>query len=263
MYKELRDIGFDDKDIEDFRNEFWESGKDSVDAFLEHRPSFLEIGKVAIAQELTRYELHNELFETQGDNLYFYLYKHLNAMPDEFQNNALTVVTYNYDRSFEHFLFTAFKRSYGLSDETTARLLEHVPIIHLHGHLGLLPWQGGKYLKYGKSNLSRDTQIRLASENIRIIHEDMDIEKVSEFTRAHACTNEANRIVFLGFGYDKINLERLRMPESQNRLAIHGSCYKLTRTERISLNNRFFHGNATLGGEEQDALMFLRDGLLL
>src|SRR5262245_42295646 len=95
----LIDAGYPSERIAEFRRTFLYSGKESVDAFLEHSINYLEIGKAAIAQELLKYELLENLLETLSKNLYAYLYKQLNTAPDDFPKNKLSVVTYNYDRS--------------------------------------------------------------------------------------------------------------------------------------------------------------------
>lgn len=264
FYRELCEIGFSDGQVNTFRKGFRDSGKESVDAFLEHATEFLDVGKAAIAQELMRYESQSILFKTQGDNFYYYLYKQINAKPGEFPNNKLSIITYNYDRSFEHFLFRALKNSYRLSNADATQLMESVPIIHLHGSLGLLPWQRDGGLKYGGTD-NRRSDVQLASKSIRIIHEEVDLDKDPEFRRAYTEIDKAKRIVLLGFGYDDKNLERLRLPVSKGKgqCRFFGSCYKLTQNERTNLNAKFFNNNAIFGDSRLDALNFLREAVSL
>jgi len=261
FYMELRNVGFPRGEITAFREALRDSGKESVDAFLEHRTDYINVGKAAIAQELTRHEAHSVLFHSQGENLYFYLYKHLNATPEEFTNNQLTIITYNYDRSFEHFLFTALRNSYRLADEQTAELMRYIPIIHLHGHLGLLPWQGEGGRNYGSGDRLEDVSI--ASKNIKIIHEQIDVDEDPEFQRAHHYLSNTSRLIFLGFGYDRTNLLRLRLPKESTQLQVFGSCYGMTESETTNLKFKFFRGHATLGRSEYDALNFLRHSVSL
>ena len=72
-----------------------------------------------------------------------YLYQHL-AVPtlEEFHQNDVGFITYNYDRTLEQFMLTALANTYGKDETTCAEILAHIPIIHLHGRLGYLPWQG-------------------------------------------------------------------------------------------------------------------------
>src|SRR5258708_19497688 len=82
---------------------FWEalraSGKSSVDSFLEHRPTLVDIGKAAMAWALIRCESEQKLFKRDGTNWYEYLFNRLNSRFEDFDKNKLTLLTFNYDRS--------------------------------------------------------------------------------------------------------------------------------------------------------------------
>ena len=75
----------------------------SVDAFLEHRPEYLQIGKLSIALCIMAHEHEKKLFNAQR-NWYDYLRIKLNSSFDEFGDNKLSIITFNYDRSIEHYL---------------------------------------------------------------------------------------------------------------------------------------------------------------
>jgi hypothetical protein len=254
----LIDAGYPSEGIAEFRRTFLYSGKESVDAFLEHRINYLDIGKAAIAQELLKYELLENLFETLSKNLYAYLYKQLNTAPDDFLKNKLSVVTYNYDRSFEHFLFTSLRNSFGLSDERAAELVMGMPIIHLHGHLGKLAWQGSDGTGYG-GDVSVE-KINRASKTIKIIHE--AVEKDAEFQQAFRLIAKAKRVVFLGFGYDKTNLGRLKINFADTTKEFYGSCFGFSGLEKDRLI-KDCSSNIGLGMPTDDALTFLREFVAL
>jgi len=55
---------------------------------------------------------------------------------EEFAENRVSFVTFNYDRSVEQFLFTSLKNTFGRPDGNTSQVLQKVPIVHLHGRLG-------------------------------------------------------------------------------------------------------------------------------
>jgi hypothetical protein len=147
-FKQLYDLErYNRSDILGFRNQLLYSGKGSVDAFLEHRKDCIQIGKYAIAQVLIEFEDSQQLF-VKGD-WYQYLYEKLNTSFEEFDQNKIGIITFNYDRSIEHYLFTALKNSYGKSDEECASKNKNIPIIHVHGQLGTYR---------GKTNLQEDTK---------------------------------------------------------------------------------------------------------
>jgi hypothetical protein len=122
-----------------FGNAFLKSGQSSVDAFLEHRPEFLEVGKLAIAYCLIPREDEERLYqadEKRGGDWYGYLSEKLNATFEEFGNNELSIITFNYDRSLEHFLLNSLHYSHGKKFEECAETLAKIPIIHVYGQLG-------------------------------------------------------------------------------------------------------------------------------
>lgn len=101
-YNNLREIfGFGQTEINRFRDAFYFSGKNSVDAFLEHRTEFLAIGKAATAAVLVEYENPWRLFQYDDQNWLRYLYNNLNTSFDDFGSNKLSIVTFNYDRVVE------------------------------------------------------------------------------------------------------------------------------------------------------------------
>lgn len=64
----------------EFREAFWKSSTSSVDAFLEGRPEFLDVGKLAIAYCLIPFENEPDLYSPPpGDgDWYLYLSERLN-----------------------------------------------------------------------------------------------------------------------------------------------------------------------------------------
>jgi hypothetical protein len=93
-----------------FREAFYRSGLPSVDAFLEKRADLLPIGKLAIAYGLIPFEDENMLYQLtpgRGGHWYEYLSEKLNTSFEDFGANSLSIITFNYDRSLEHYLFTA------------------------------------------------------------------------------------------------------------------------------------------------------------
>jgi hypothetical protein len=127
---------FSEEDIRQFREAFVFSGKNSVDAFLEHRSDLILIGKAATAAILIGYEDRENLFRFNPPNWLRCIYNNLNTSFDEFGFNTLSIITFNYDRSVENFFFESLKNSYNKADDECKEVLEKLPIIHLHGRLG-------------------------------------------------------------------------------------------------------------------------------
>lgn len=237
-------------ELKKFAHALLYSGKDSIDQFLEHRTEFIEIGKLAIAQELIKYEDESILFRT-GD-WYRYIFGKLNASFETFDENKISVVTFNYDRSFEQYLFTALKNSYGKNDDECAEKIKNIPIIHVHGQLGKLPWQDKHGRVYKDQHLDLDA-CSAAAAGIKIIHEDEDYDA---FRQAQVLLRRAKNIYFLGFGYNKTNVKRLSLPRDSSS---KGTAFGLEDAEKASIQALLLnHYNHTIYLDPSPVLHFLR-----
>ena len=116
----------------------------SIDLFLKENEQFAEIGKLSIAAALLPCENYDHLIsETYDDGWYEYIYHRLlrECTFNNFTKNKLDIITFNYDRSLEVFLWTVFLGFYKQSEENALRILKHINIIHVYGSLGPLSWQ--------------------------------------------------------------------------------------------------------------------------
>ena len=204
-------LGIEQEDIGYFYECLSRSGKTSVDAFLEHRPTeFLRIGKLAITLTLVQYEIEDRLFAPKmaGKSWYEHLWDKLDATFDDFDKNKLSIITFNYDRSLEQYLITAMKYLYDKSEKQCAERLSKIPIIHVHGRLGNLVWQGEISRPY-KPRCYR--KVEDISNQIIVIPEKEGTSP--EFGEATKLMLAAKHVYFLGFGYHPKNLERLRVAD--------------------------------------------------
>jgi len=193
----------------------------SVDAFLETRREFELVGKLAMAYVVMCREDEGNLFseeEIPGDWLR-YLLSYMSGPFDSFGDNAVSFITFNYDRVLEHVLFNTVKHRYGKPDVECATVLRKIPIVHVHGSLGPLPWQESDGRPY---HPPRQTQeVGAAADRIKIVCE--SAEEDLEFNEARTLIREAQRIYFLGFGYNRNNVERLHLGECKEGAWIYGT----------------------------------------
>ena len=163
------------EEVHQFREELIFAAPSSIDDFLYHRSGFEKIGKLCIALCLSSYEKkgpefltekidmstvsrHRDVANTSHKGLkirrgwYSHFWRRLyentegkpNAVHDPIETiktslKNLTIITFNYDRSLEHFLFNAIKSLYGKDDVETSAILSNLTIHHVHGQLGYLP----------------------------------------------------------------------------------------------------------------------------
>lgn len=251
----LQSLGYQKADIQTFARALQGSGKQSVDAFLEHRTDLLLIGKAAIAACLIPYEIEARFYQSQA-HWYAWLFAALNSDPKNFAENKVRFVTFNYDRSLEHYLFTSLSNSYNLDETSAAKLVSSIPIAHVHGNLGNLPWQGdANNSRAYDGHLSPQT-IRLARDSIRVIHEGRPDDP--SLQTAQKYVQESKRLVFVGFGYHPGNLERLGLNPNLSFEYAGGSCWGMTELEQKRAERQLPKG-FRWGYGTQDALEFLRN----
>lgn len=255
LFRVLLGFGFKSYDIDNFYTGLKHSRKFSVDEFLEHQPEFMKIGKIAITLTLSTYEKRDKLFEQKSDkDWYRYLWVKLSDTNfEDFDKNQLSIITFNYDRSIEHFLFTTMTALYRRSEQDCAKMLKKIPIIHVHGRLGALPWQGKNGRSYHhKINLDQVVNI---SNQIKIMKEQDDSPR--EFEEAVKVLISAELICLLGFGYNTRNLQRLRAKDTfVLRHNVWGTTLGFGVAEKMEIQNTW-HVNIDL--EHNEILEFLKN----
>jgi len=203
--------------ITQFANKLYHDADYSIDVFLERfQKTYLKIGKLAIAQILAKSENHDKLYGS--DNWYRILYQRMkkDASIDTFSQNKISFVTFNYDRSLEHFLYTSLMNfDENIRKEHVLAILNKIPIVHLYGQLDYLDWQDSEGRVYGNSITV--AQLRRYRENICIIFENMTKEINDNFQKAIELLKQAERIFILGFGFHPINMDRLKLNEIKEK----------------------------------------------
>jgi hypothetical protein len=222
---------FDRNQLDRFVNSLRYSGLLSVDAFLERQPKFMEIGKSIMGIELLHAEVHERLWQVD-ENWLTYLYGHMigNSLED-FANNKVAFITFNYDRCIEHFFFISLKNSFGKSDEETARIAEKIQVVHLHGKLGHLPWQKGQNaIEFGDNQIDI-RKMEIVTNEIKVMHEDHTLDgRDAEFNLAHAMLTNARRVYLMGFGFGARNVQRLKLDMLKPHV-FEGTALGLTQKE--------------------------------
>jgi hypothetical protein len=203
--------GFSAKDVDDFSNALRLSAEWSIDAFLEKRPAFMDVGKAAMAAVLILQENTEQLFNPPGGfNWMQYLVGKMQGPSfEDFAGNSVTFVTFNFDRVLEQYLFTVLKNAWGKSDDEVSGLLRQIQIIHLHGQLGFLPWQSDNPSQVrGFEPVLNPETLRIGAAGIKVVHEGID-DRREQFDAAKAAILAASRTYLLGVGTGNVNLNRL------------------------------------------------------
>lgn len=206
----------------------------SIDRYLHlhrHNEAKVTIGKIAIARAILSAEQSSYLDRDSLDlpgisrhlsnqphwlrELMFRLQEDvsLERMRDIFAN--LTIITFNYDRVIEHYLFHAVRELGGLSTEAAADVMSALTIIHPYGKIGRLPWQNedGHALPFGHWEDLHFNTIIESGERLRTFTETVEDEIL--LAAIKGATKNADQIAFIGFSFLKQNLDLIQ-PESRS-----------------------------------------------
>lgn len=249
-------LGFKKEAIDNFKTRLSSSRLKSIDSFLEHQSNDLKkLGKLTIAQELKKFTKYDKC--DPEDDWYKEIWNAMYSSPELLASNQVSFITFNYDLSLEHYLYKAISASFELSEAEVRNIIRPIKIIHVHGKLGKEPW---------KENYNDNFDIVQVAEGIKIVSD--NVSNSGEFVDSHFLIDNAERIYFVGFGYHRDNMRRLRINELSENKIIRGSSYGLTALHceeidrsinlTMSLNQRILSRNAIWKNLE-----FVRECVLL
>ncbi len=250
--------------ISQFLKRFEKFDPTSIDAFLETHPQFRPEGRAIIAYYLVSAEDPDRV---KGD--WYQHFAHEIMFPDGGYespgDNNLTIITYNYDRSLEFFLLTVLE---------SPKKVRSIDIIHLHGKLGVLPelvenpGDPDECARDYHNSTERKFVIPAAAD-IKIM-DDADPGKDSDFADARAALKKAKNVVFLGFGYHRKNIERLRLDEYRDpkKTLYWGTAVDLSPSRCRQIDALFpkqggGRSNITLDQESPNVLEYIKNHLSL
>ena len=127
--------------------------------------------------------------------------------------DSIVLIIFNYDRCIEHYLYHSIQNYYQISAEDVAKLLQSLEVYHPYGTVGSLPWlNSDRAIAFG--DLPSVRQLLELASKIKTFTEGTD-ELSSDVKAIRAHMKTANKLVFLGFAFHRLNLELL-LPESES-----------------------------------------------
>ena len=235
--------------MEQFIDKFEKSSIPSIDQYLACNPTLINIGKKAIVLSILIHEKRSRLRERIEDPMqdwYSLLYGKMIegfSSPDsfkQFKGNKVSFITFNYDRSLEHFIYESFINSFSENKDIQLFISSSVnpednlipfPFIHVYGQVEDIEFKGGH--SYGLApDLDRVNRLR---KNIRVIGERTEGQE-RQITELF---NKAEKIFFLGFGYAYENLGVLKIPKfKSSEKEIYGTAKDYTKKEIYSVEKK-------------------------
>ncbi|GGY81846.1 hypothetical protein GCM10011613_28180 [Cellvibrio zantedeschiae] len=152
-----------------------------------------------------------------------------------FQN--ITLIIFNYDRCVEHFLLQALTSYYRLSQDAAASIISNLTIIHPYGTVGALSWLNPKRsvaIEFGGE--LHVSQLVAYANGIRTFTEGAHSESM-EILEANM--KNAERLVFLGFAFHRLNMNLLRGSsngyDSENAIKCIATAFEMSKSDRDSI----------------------------
>ncbi|MCE2724552.1 MAG: hypothetical protein ACK5DL_14270 [Burkholderiales bacterium] len=189
--------------------QFHQSGRSSIDSFLGSHDNLVAIGKILIAHELCAKEVPKMLRSPAiDDHWYEYLWNRLAASvvePADLPLKNLKIISFNYDRSLEEYLYLAISNSF--SEDCVYDTIRRLEMMHVYGSLGRHKTQPGSQPLRPYEPADDATSLEVAAAGINILSDDRDDSP--EFQKGQDWFSWAEQICFLGFGFDETNVDRL------------------------------------------------------
>jgi hypothetical protein len=208
----------------------------SIDVILDQHddnPKIKLAGKLGIASEILKSERtsdlnlgdehHDRMFDRLRDT---WLAPFSQILTHGFRRSNLedlfanaTVISFNYDRTLEAFIPLSLERIFGIDRDWARRLARRLKVIHPYGSLGSLPWENQPgALPFG----AQVNDLEPVAERIRTFTEQLEDPELQEAIAT--ATTEADRVVFLGFGFHRQNVELLK-PRAWNGRTMIGTVH--------------------------------------
>ncbi len=234
----------------------------SIDHFLHMRASdckLVKLGKRAIAQIIADREaactkLH--LLESgrkpdvyRFDDTWLQTFAEicfedvtLDRIPEALQ--AVSIVSFNYDRCVEQFVRLAISALYAVDFPLACKLAdENFQVLYPYGSLGKLTCFSGNYSDGHAFGDDGGPSLDTMAERIRLFTEPAD-QPNEERQTITATMQDAETVIFLGFGYHRQNIELLQVPKPNSPLRhVTGTAYGLSQKSqeitKVRLRNAF------------------------
>lgn len=244
----------------------------SIDNFLDCNDDALinVVGKLGIVRAILKRERSSRLFLRDGgaiarldfkslsDTWLHYFFQLLtegtkSSKLDEIFHN-ISIVSFNYDRCIEHFLFNALQNYYNIDTHRAAEIAGQLEIFYPYGSIASLPWRnsGGKGIHYGAED---GYDLAKIYGNIKTFTEQVEDEAYIDAIRNRI--QAAKHLVFIGFAFHDANMALLQ-PHAQTSIErVFATALNISESDCNVIGNRI--GKLCLAEDpewdwEQDAL---------
>ena len=173
---------------------------------------------------------------------------------------SITFLSFNYDRCIQQFFHYAAKSYFDLGSEECLRVQKALDVKYCYGSIG--DFVANEHsTNFG--SVAYNGQLIESAKRIKTFTEGADSEQRDAIVNAVA---EADVLIFLGFGFHKLNMELLFDPPLSRPERIIGTSKGLSEDSRVSVEmelNNIFYDDENLFDDNQISLRNLKCGELL
>ena len=245
----------------------------SIDNYLDAHAEDMNTvvaGKLGIAQSILEAEKSSTLFVNRRDgqdminfarveNTWFNKFVQLlteNCRVDDLPNNLsnINVVSFNYDRCLEHFIYYAIQNYYRVNAADAAEILNNLSIYHPYGRVGSLPWQRQDTpIEFGAA--PNPQNLLDISAQIRTFTEGTDPD-TSNIELIRNSVSGCDRLIFLGFAFHPMNMSLLSSEGAKSVPKVsYGTALGLSKPDREIIEREV----KNLAGSEIDRVELRND----
>lgn len=200
-----------------------------------------EIGMISLVYHMIGYEdaiVREDSFNKENNWIKIFIEKHLDEKVEciqDFKNLNLKIITFNYDRIIEHYIFNFLDKKFPNNKHEIAGYLKQDEfIVHVYGKIGALQWENEiSYMEFGSKN-NNPVHLNNAEKSVDLIRPEICNKKKNLI---HDILRNANHVYLLGFGYDEINMGHLNITDLKGTKVI-GTAYQLNDDLRKKYENK-------------------------
>lgn len=257
----MEDAGFERVKIRSMIADLSRCSDSSIDTWLRYNSQYMGLGKLAISLAIAEHEKHSEdepLFRGRP-RWYELLWQSMSTSIEHIADNDLGIITFNYDRSLDHFLHTTLVRTFNLDATSAGALCQTKPFhcIHIHGQVGPLPWQDLADGRAYGNKITTSAMLRATAGHIHLIG---DLPTTGKLSAAQQLLDSASRVVFLGFGYVDENMKALEIQKYVRNMKCQGTGFGLGARQVSDIRQRW---PVVVASPEHDNVTFLREDFSL
>lgn len=206
--------------VDGFLNTFRSAATETIDRFISYQPDYEEMAKIAISLAL----LPRAIEAIQTVHLLNGYARHIaDAMAeDREQSSHVRIITFNYEETTEFLLATILLSRCRDSSVVADNVLKHVQnkIMHVYGKFSANMTYDTESKRFTHPLITKLSQmgpsvgeIEKSVQGIRTMRFSRTQNRGSGNFWIDEAFREADQVVFLGFGYDEVNLRTLGLDQ--------------------------------------------------